>query len=151
MFTIYISSLNRISRLSFAALEALLWHFTSENAYTHGTRHTSFLILPCLVHILTVPSQLQVSSDSLVDTQQLTRRLCLFINASLYDRKNSNTKISHEMSKLLQLQWNRACQWVSHNVLFWNSQVYWVNDSIYKILTEYFWKFQLKNALWECC
>ena len=46
---------------------------------------------------------------------------------------------------------NRVCQWVSHNALFWKSRTHSVNDSIYMILTEYFWKFQGKIALWECC
>ena len=44
---------------------------------------------------------------------------------------------------------NRACLWVSHNASYQNYQTHSVNDSLYKILTEYFWKFQWKIALWK--
>ena len=40
----------------------------------------------------------------------------------------------------------RACNWVSHNASFWNSQACSVNDNI---SAWYFWEFQSRIALWE--
>ena len=45
---------------------------------------------------------------------------------------------------------NRASLWVSHNALFGNPR-HTQPMIAYIILNEYFWKFQWKIALWECC
>ena len=75
-------------------------------------------------------------------------RTCSSISCSIYSGCLLNCCLHIPVNKH---KCNRPCLWVSHNTLFWNSQTHSVNDSIYKILTECFWKFQGLIALWECC
>ena len=46
---------------------------------------------------------------------------------------------------------NRACQRVSHNELYQNSQTLFQSMIACNILTEYVWEFQSKVALLVCC